>query len=270
MKTKFFSAILALTTILLFSSCSEDTIINNYEYNIEEGLINLNAQKLFAEAESPFGAKNPIAYDSTYVHVVPNSFTMHVIADETRGQYVKDQVIRTVSIVTGNNPVTLPKMKLRLVGSNYTATNNWVTWNKQSSIGQFPQTSTTLYYYGDVKVDFAQVTNATLTMENPYAGIMIKKNQWVTGIPSSYDTNQSYFLDTPSEWYILYSRNNTTNTKVPITIPGNPNQHYTLNKPIQANKSYQYVINGGVLEDDGGINVVTAPIEVGGAEQIDL
>lgn len=252
---------------LLMSSCSEDTIVNNYYVEFEN--VTLNAQNLITEAESPFQAKG-VVYDSTYVHVVPTSFTLHVIADETKGQFVKDQIIKTTTVTTGSNTVSLPKMKLRLVASNYTATTNWVTWNKQSSIGQFPQTSTTLYYYGDVLTNFTNTNIATLTMENPYAGIMIKKNQWVTGTPMSYDTQQSYFLDTPTDWYILYSRNNNTNTKVPITIPGNPNTHYTLSKTIQPNKSYQYIINGGVLEGDNGVVVVTAPIEVGGAEQIDL
>lgn len=263
MKKLLSVALLALGLV----SCSEDTIVNNYYVEFEN--VTLSAQNLITEAESPFQAKG-VAYDSTYVHVVPTSFTLHVIADETKGQFVKDQIIKTTTVTTGSNTVSLPKMKLRLVASNYTATTNWVTWNKQSSIGQFPQTSTTLYYYGDVKENFANTNTATLVMENPYAGIMIKKNQWTNGVPSSYDTNQSYFLDTATDWYILYSRNNNTNTKVPIIIPGNPNQHYTLSKPIQPNKSYQYIINGGVLEGDNGVVVVTAPIEVGGVEQIDL
>lgn len=258
----------------LLTSCGDD-ITNNYNtYEIENVTVSLDAQALITSAESPFQAKG-IAFDSTYVHQMPTSYNAYFVADETRGQYTQGQVVKTITVNSGMNSVTVPKIKTKVYVTNYLKPNGnenqpnaWYTWN--DAIQQLPQTSTTLNLYGFSSIDYSTVKVGTVTLTNPYAAVMIKKNQWVNGIPKSYATSENYFLDNATNWYILYIRNNNTNTEIPISIPGNPNQTYKLSKSITANKIYQYEINGNVGDVDGNLNIVVAPLEQGVAEQIDL
>lgn len=266
--------ILALAVTFGLTSCSEDTIINNNYFEVEEVNVTLDAQSLITESQSAFKYKT-MSFDSTYQHIVPQTFTAYVVAQETKGQYVQNQVIKSIQVTEGMQQVTVPKMKLKFYITNYNhltsdemQPNAWYSWS--DAIQQLPQTSQNLFYLGSESEDFNLNSSITVQLENPYAAVMIKNNNWVSSAPSSYDTNENYFLGTNSNWYVLYIRNNDTNTKVPINIPGNPNQHYTLKRSIEPNKSYQYTINGNVLEDGGNLNVVISPIEVGGSEEIKL
>lgn len=263
----------ALTTTSLVS-CGDD-ITNNYNtYNVEDVTVSLDAQALITNAQSPFQAKN-LSFDSSYVHQMPTSYEAYVIADETRGQYTSGQYIKTITVTAGMNSVTIPKMKVKVYVTNYikpgvnvTANNAWYTWG--DAINQLPQTSQTLNLYGFNNIDYSIATVGNVTMTNPYGAVMIKKNQWVNGVPTSYDTNQAYFLDTDTNWYILYIRNNNTNTKIPINIPGNPNTHYTLSEPVTANTINQYTINGNVGDIEGNLGIVVANLIDGIHKQINL
>lgn len=266
--------ILALAVTFGLTSCSEDTIINNNYFEVEEVVITLDAQSLITESQSAFKYKT-MSFDSTYQHIVPQTFTGYIVAQETKGQYTQHQVIKSIQVTEGLNQITVPKMKLKFYITNYNHPSNdemqpnaWYCWNDAKQ--QLPQTSQNLFYLGSESEDFNSSLSITVQLENPYAAVMIKNNKWVNSAPSSYDTKENYFLDANTNWYVLYIRNNNTNTKVPINIPGNPNQHYTLSRSIEPNKSYQYTINGNVLEDDGNLNVVINPIEVGGSEEINL
>ena len=258
------------------TSCSEDTIINNNYYEVEEVNITLDAQSLITESQSTFNYTTmSMSFDSTYQHIVPQTFTAYVVAQETKGQYTQNQVVKSIQVTEGLQQITVPKMKLKFYITNYDKPNHdemqpyaWYSWGTAKE--QLPQTSQNLFYLGSKFQDFNSSSSITVELENPYAAVMIKDNNWVSSAPSSYDTNENYFLDTNTNWYVLYIRNNNTNTKVPINIPGNPNQNYTLIRSIEPNKSYQYTINGNVLENDGNLDVVINPIEVGGSEEINL
>lgn len=270
---KLFSLGLLLATTLLIS-CGDD-ITNNYNtYNVEDVTVQLDAQSLITSAESPFQGKG-ITFDNSYVHIMPTSYKAYFVADETRGQYTQGQVVKTITVTEGMNSITIPKLKFKVYVTNYLKPNGnesqpnaWYTWS--TAVDQLPQTSHTLNLYGFNSIDYSINTVGSVTVTNPYSAVMIKANQWVNGVPMSYDTQQNYFLDSTTNWYILYIRNNNTNTKVPISIPGNPNTHYTLSKSIVANKIYQYEINGNVGDIDGNLNIVVAPLEEGVAEVIDL
>ena len=258
----------------LFSCGDETTNINN-NYYVDEVQVQLSAKSLISEVSSGFGGKSTYSLDNSYTHILPASYTAYFVADETKGQYTTGQVVKTYSVTEGMNSITVPKMKVKVYVTNYlkpggneTQPNAWYTWN--NAVQQLPQTSEELLLLGNNSIDYSIETVGEVEMTNPYAAVMIKNNQWISSAPSSYDTNQDYFLDTPSNWYVLYIRNNNTNTKVPINIPGNPNQHYTLSRTIEANKIYQYTINGNVLEDDGNLDIIVLPLEVGYAETIDL
>lgn len=260
----------ALTSTLLVS-CGDETTNNIY---IGDELVKLDAQALITNAQSPFKGKNP-AFDNSYVHQMPTSYQAYVVADETRGQYTTGQYLKTITVIDGMNSVSLPKMKVKIYvtnyikpGANVTANNAWYTWS--TAIDQLPQTSQTLNLYGFNSIDYATTTVGNVTMTNPYGAVMIKKNQWVNGVPTSYDTNQAYFLDATTNWYILYIRNNNTNTKIPINIPGNPNQFYDLKEPVTANTINQYTINGAVGDIAGNLGIVVANLIDGIHKQIDL
>lgn len=262
---------------LVVTSCSEDTIINNNYFEVEEVNITLDAQSLITESQSTFNYTTmSMSFDSTYQHIVPQTFTAYVVAQETKGQYTQNQVVKSIQVTEGMQQVTVPKMQLKFYITNYDNPNSdemqpdaWYAWADAKE--QLPQTSHNLFYLGSKSEDFSSSSSIIVQLGNPYAAVMIKNNNWISSAPSSYyDGNQEYFLDIPSNWYVLYIRNNNTNTKVPINIPGNPNQHYTLSRSIEPNKSYQYTINGNVLEDGGNLNVVISPIEVGESEEINL
>lgn len=269
MKKLFSLSILLLS--VCFMSCSDETTNNYY---IGDGMVMLSAQALITNAQSPFQAKGP-AFDNSYVHLMPTSYEAYVIADETRGQYTSGQYIKTITVTEGMNSVSVPKMKVKIYvtnyikpGANVAANNAWYTWN--DAIDQLPQTSQSLNLYGFNSIDYSATTAGTVTMTNPYGAVMIKKNQWVNGVPTSYDTNQAYFLDSATDWYILYIRNNNTNTKIPISIPGNPNTHYTLSEPVTPNTINQYTINGAVGDVAGNLGIVVANLIDGIHKQIDL
>ena len=263
----------ALLGALVLTSCSEDNSTTN-NYYVPEGEVGLDAQALIASAQSPFQAKG-IPFDNSYTHVMPTSYQAYIVADETKGQYTQGQVLKTITVADGMNTITVPKMKVKVYVTNYikpntntSAANAWYTWS--TAIDQLPQTSHTLNLYGFNSVDYSTTNTGMVTMTNPYGAIMIKKNQWVNGIPTSYDTNQAYFLDAATNWYILYIRNNNTNTKIPINIPGNPNQHYTLSEVVTPNKINQYTINGNVGEIGGNLGIGVADLEENISKEIDL
>lgn len=265
--------ILSLALIAIaFVSCSEDTTVNNFYGEVEERTVEFSAKSFITESESPFQAKGG-TFDNSYVHQLPTTFKAYFVADENKGQYSIGQVVKVYDVANGQNTITIPKMKFKVYVTNYLKPNGnemnpnaWYVWN--DAIAQMPQTTTELYMYGKNDIDYTTNVSGQVEVKNPYAAVMIKNNVWVSGAPTSYDTNQAYALVGNNSWYNLYIRNTNTNTKIPINIPGNPNQSYTLSKTIQANKIFQYTIDGNVIEDDGNLNIVTVPFENGTAEVI--
>lgn len=267
---KLLTLVLLFTAITLTSCGDEITNINNTFVENQE--VKLSAEELITSAESPF--KSRATFDTSYTHQLPSTYKAYFVADETRGQYTMGQVVKTIDVVGGMNSITIPKLKFKVYVTNYIKPNGnesqpyaWYTY--PNAVEQMPQTSHELNLYGFNSIDYSVNTVGTVTVTNPYSAVMIKNNQWISSTPSSYDTNQSYF-SANSNWYVLYIRNNNTNTKVPISVPGNPNQNFTLSRTIEPNKIYQYEFNGNVLEDGGGFNVIEVPLEEGLSEVIPL
>lgn len=274
MKHKFLLALVTLLS-LTFTSCGDEIEVINNHYHVSEKMVSLDAKNLITETQNPFSVKTTNSVNDKYEHIIPQTFTAYVVANETKGQYTTGQVIKSIQVAKGMNQVSLPEMSLSIYVTNYDnpnsdemQPNSWYTWNDNKE--QLPMTTHNLFYVGSTSEDFSTTSSATVNLENPYAAVLIKKNNWVSSTPSSHYTNQEYFLDTPTQWYIIYTRGNNTNTKVPINIPGNPNQNYTLSRTIEPNKEYLYTINGNVLEDDGNLNIIVAPIDFGGEEEINL
>lgn len=253
-------AILALGVMFAAVSCTEKTNIYNIE--IENVTVKLNSKELLNTVIKPFGkyASTGATPTDEYEHVFPGGYKAYFVSKETKGEYTVGQLVKVIDVVAGGNTITVPKLNYDIYVTNYEKEGDWYTWN--DAIEQLPQTSTEIYLYGKNTINYSTVTEGTVELVNPYAAVMIYNNQWINGTPLSYDTNQSYFSTPSGSWFVLYVRNSNTNTKIPISIAGNPNQHYTLNKNIEANNIYQYTIDGSVpLLEDGDLNIVVLPFE---------
>lgn len=251
MKKSILLSLLALLITLV--SCTKNE--NNY-YTVENVTVQLNSKELLETVVKPFKASTKMSSSNStteYEHQFPSSYTAYFISKETKGEYTKGQLITTISVVAGGNTITVPKLDYDVIVTNYTKEGNWYTWN--DAIQQLPQTSQELYLYGKTSIDYSSVTVGTVELTNPYAAVMITDNEWVNGTPTSHDTNQDYFK--ASGWYILYIRNNNTNTKIPVSIASYSSDTYTLKRDISPNHIYQFIIDGSVKNIEGGILGVT-------------
>jgi len=231
---------------VLFSSCSEK---NYYDVTVEWAEVSLNAQELVAKAEEGFRTRSE-GVEQEYVHVFPTSYKAYFVSAENKGDYVTGQLITTITVLPGQNTINIPKLKYNIYISNYEKEGSWYTW--EDAVNQLPVSSDILYLYGKNAIDYSSVTTGTVDVKNPYAAVMIKKNDIVTGIPTHYDNADSPYVLVTGNWYLKYIRLATTNTKVPVKYAYV--QNYTLNEPITANKIYKFTLIG-VGDTDGNLNV---------------
>lgn len=248
------STLLALV-LLVTSSCTKN---ETFIYNIENVTVRFNSNELLETKVKPLGklaSTNPST--SEYEHVFPSSYKAYFVSKQTKGQYTEGQVVKVIDVVAGGNTITIPKLDYDVYVTNYThSAEKWYTWN--NAIEQLPQSSHVLYLYGKNRIDYSTVTEGQVELTNPYSAVMIEKNQWVSGIPTFYGDGKDYASVTG--WYLNYIRTGNTNTKVPISIAGNPNQNYTLTRTIKANEIYQFTIDGGVLDQNGNLGIVVQPL----------
>ena len=271
--------ILALAVTFGLTSCSEDTIINNYEVTVENVTVEFGAKTLITENSGVF-AKGTKGFDKTYVHTLPTDFTARFVCDEDRGQYKKGEVLKSLSVVNGVNQVlSLPKLKYKVYVSNYVMPNQNETQNYPwyytagtvSSISnQIPAYTDDILLFGIDTIDYTTVTSGTVTLSNPYSAVMVKNTSSVASAPFFNTGNKTYTLVANDSWYLLYIKNSTTSTQVPLTFNApDMGDVYQLNKAIEPNKIYQYTIQG-VGDGEGNLTVVTVPMEEGTAEIINI
>lgn len=260
MKTKILVCLSALAGLFLMS-CSEDSVVNNYDITIENVEVKLNTQELITESSTPF-QKSVLSTNSEtvadYSHLFPTGYKAYFVSKENKGNYTIGQVVAEFDVVSGGNTIVVPKLDYSVYVTNYIGNESqmngkWYTWT--DAVQQMPQTSQELYLFGKADINYATQTVGTVELVNHYAGVQIRKNKYVTGVPSSYDTNQNYFLGN-EDWYVLYIRNNNTNTKVPVTMAAYNGEFYTLSRQIEKNKIYKFTINGDVENTNGEGNFI--------------
>lgn len=246
-------ALVALGSVLA-TSCSEDTYYINSEVSNKE--VTLSTQGLISSTTDVFSSNGYQALSTTaeYTHNIPNEFKAYFISKETRGQYIEGEVVKVVDVITGDNSFIIPELEYDIYVTNYiqggeTDPYAWYTWN--NIITQLPDGSDELYLFGTTVIDYKEVDNGEVTLENHYSAVMISDNEFVTGNPEHYTSGQEY-VQANTDWYLKYIRTNTTNTGIPIYINGHSSTTYTLNKPIEANKIYKYTIDGNVQDNEGG------------------
>lgn len=280
MKKLLSVALLALGLV----SCSEDTIINNYDIDVEMKEVKFGTKTTLAEADGVFekAAKGTATdFDTIYKHQAPEFANVIFVADETKGKYTKGQVIEYMNLATNiAHTITIPAIKYKVYATNYThdmpqkrdmVQGKWYTSN--NAFSQMPQSSTTLLLHGSASIDYS-VANATgeVDMVNPYSAVMIRANENVSSTvpPLFYGDNTNYTLVDNNKWYLLYIRANSTNTKVTLAYNVNNVNFVNLTKNIQANKIYQYTYKGIGDSTDDGFILNTNPFENGEAQNIDL
>lgn len=258
----------ATLAALILTACSEKSTVNNIE-DTEFVQVTLSANSFVSSTNNAFRGKS-VEFDESYSHALPKTFTAYFVANENKGQYRENDLIQTEIINDGSNSVTVPKMSIAIYVTNFdgeeTSQNNWYSWN--DAVEQLPMTSHELYLYGKNTIDFNKTLSGEVDVYNPYAAVMIKNNEWVAGTPKSYDSNQSYKAVT-ADWYNLYIRKTNTNTEVPIKSV-NGNSIYPLQRDIESNRVYQFILNGDVATDTGSLTVNVQPLEEGSAEEIDI
>lgn len=231
-------------------ACSEEH--NYYDVNVENVTTGFNLKDLIVEEQSGFKAKGPTP---EYTHLFPTSYVAYFVTKETKGQYTAGQTVIAIPVTPGNNTITLPKLDYDVYVTNYNKAGQWYTWN--DAINQLPQSSSVLYLYGKGAINYNVVTTGSVTVQNPYAAVMIKTSNYIPSAPMFYNDSQYYvpITGTSSTWHLRYLRSTTTNTMVPLNIPGHSSTQYTLNKNIVANNVYKYTINGNVGDVGGDFTV---------------
>ncbi|MDD2536998.1 MAG: hypothetical protein PHU61_00720 [Candidatus Absconditabacteria bacterium] len=236
-------AVLAVFAIAL-TSCTK----NYYEYiEIENVTVQLDMKSIIKVNENLMRSST-----TEYQHVYPSSYTAYFISNENKGEYTQGQLVVTLTVSPGNNTITIPKLDYTVYVTNYEKEGAWYTWT--DAIGQLPQSTNTLYFYGKNTINYSVVVAGEVTVKNPYSAIMVLNNEWVTGAPKFYGTGQFYGLVHNNEWYLLYIRNTTVNSTVPVQIPGYSSNHIEINRAIEANKVYQFIIDASVDNTDGQDN----------------
>src|SRR5690606_22272381 len=187
--------------MVLFASCNKTE--NNY-YTVEQVTVQFNSKELLETEVKPFSSKSSAAradVNAEYEHVFPLSYKAYFVSKQTKGEYTQGQVVKVIDVVAGNNTITIPKLDYDVYVTNYSHTaDKWYTWS--DAIQQLPQSSHTLYLFGKNRIDYSTVTEGQVELSNPYAAVMIKKNQWLNGIPKFYGDGSDYFSVTG--WYVNY------------------------------------------------------------------
>ena len=272
-----------LGMVITMTSCTKNTHIT---YEIENVTVQLNSKELLSVVQKQMGSKAKATRASTsststsatddYEHVFPTGYKAYFVSKEAKGEYTVGQVVKVIDVTAGSNTITIPKLNYEVYVTNYVENdgteNKPYAWYKTTGISVLPAHSNQLYLFGKGDIDYSKVTEGTVELTNPYAAVMIRKNQWV-GVPTyNYgDPHPAYTLTPSGVWYLLYIKGNNTQTTIPITIPGYNSGNYQLNRPIEGNKEYRFTIDGSVEQlTNGGFFVDVNPIEKTVEETIKL
>lgn len=263
-------SIAALVAVFLTSSCSDDTTVNIYK--IEDVTVSFGTKNIVTESSNMFSkSSNTTEFDNSYIHTLPTSFTAYFVSKETKGQYTEGEVVKVITVTTGTQEITIPKLEYTIYVTNHIKDGDpftkyaWYTWNNVDN--QLPASSNDILLFGKNVIDYKTVTTGTVSLTNYYSAVMIKNNISVSGIPTFNTGNTPYTLVSNDNWYLLYIRNNNTSTQIPVSF-GNSSK-YQLNKQIEPNKIYQYTLIG-VGDTTGNLTISTTPLIEGNAETLPI
>jgi hypothetical protein len=189
------------------------------------------------------------------------------VAAEATSEYAEGAIVRKVTVSSGSNSISVPAIKYHVYVTNYTPKSSLdadKTTNQEDTVkaieDNLPQSSTTLYLFGESDADFSSTTstaNVTVQMTNHYAAVCVASN-YVKGVTNTdTDTQTSYSLDSTNLWWYIYVKVPTTTatTNFTITVRGLSESGIadgstrSFAKEISADNIYQYTINetGGLI-----------------------
>lgn len=263
-------SIIAILGLFLTSSCSDDTTVNIYQ--VEEVTVSFGTKNIITESNGTFSKTARMNdFDKSYTHTLPTSFTAYFVSKETKGQYTEGEVVKVITVTTGTQEITIPKLEYTIYVTNHVKNDKedkpyaWYTWS--DAVSQLPVTSKDILLFGKNIIDYKTVTTGTVSLTNNYSAVMIKNNVSVSGVPTFNTGNTPYTLVDNNNWYLLYIRNNNTSTQIPVSFGNNPK--YQLNKSIEPNKIYQYTLIG-VGDTSGNLTISTTPLIEGNAETLPI
>ena len=268
MKKNIFLYIIAI--VLVFVSCSKDDstspTVKYITINLQIGgdsTLNLSGGSTpftYSNSDKEFVKKeeNIVTTRSSniinFVPEVPTKFTAYFIANETKNGYSINQFVDSIPVYTGSNYITVPAMKYKVYVSNYKDPGREINgyggdwydgYYTDPMQWPFPESSTTLYLYGDSALDFTNSVSGEVKLINPFAAIAIYNNQYVIGYPFYFSHSETTsVLTTDKQWYYLYVNCYRTNS-APIYIFSFSNI-LTFNDIViypSANKIYQIIID---------------------------
>lgn len=247
---RFFA--MALLALFTMNSCSK-----NYHYNItvENVTVQLDAKEMITSVTKPFSKLSSInTLAATEVeHIVPTSYTAIFVSEEHKGQYTKGDIIARINVEKGGNTITVPKLKYKVIVSNYEFTDSQLS-NERGLIKHLPKSVDNLLLLGEADIDYSVETVGTVEVTNPYAAVLILNNQWIKSAPMHYDNGSKKYL-LRNGWYVLYIRDGETGVGINTGVPVNDKMKtYTMKNKVKANNVYEYVFNG-VGNIDGNLIV---------------
>ena len=248
MRNLLFVMLILLLTIFVGCSKEETTIIV-----VENMEVHLNTKSVFNIEQEGFGTRSAT---TEYQHAYPTEFKAYFIAEESKGPYIKGQLVKTINVVSGLQSITVPKLKYTVYVTNYEKGGSWYTW--PDAIDQMPLASDILYLYGFNTIDYSTATYGEVLAKNPWSAIMIENNEYFHPgkDPLEYNSNSNYVL-TDTGWWLKYVRNNH-NSVVWLKYPWmTGNTQLGLNLDVLPNKVYKYRMTVPETGGEGNFKVIT-------------
>lgn len=188
-------------------------------------------------------AKNPgFETADPYNVVFPSTFKAYFVSNETTGEFLKGQLVKTVDVTEGTNKIdSLPKMSYTVYVTNYDNSDDTEWYTKQNALNLLPPMSHEMYVHGKSVVNYNELANGTVNIKNTYACVQILKSEYVIFAMAVYGTEDKEILyfDGNNDWYVIYQRENSTALSYVIVYKGDGSQntyHLPLNNiPISPN-----------------------------------
>lgn len=283
MKRIIFSLAIVITTIMIMSSCSDDSALvvntanSKNSSSVTEISLNINSGIDVSEESSTFSNSSAVkastrsttSTSTNFSAKLPPQFTAYFVAAEATSEYTQGAIVRKISVSTGNNNnISVPAIKYHIYVTNYDPANAPTAdknSNQESAVkaleNSLPENTTTLYLYGTNDADFSSTTstaNATVTLTNYYAAVCVANNGHVKSVSYKDGTETTnYALDSTNQWYYMYVKaptdGTTSNTDFTVTVEnlaGIPDgREYTFSEEVTADNIYQYTVNekGGLI-----------------------
>lgn len=239
-------SILTLLVSFIIISCTK--VENNY-ITVEDITVQFESKELVTKVQSTFNTKASTRSSvAPFTHKIPSNYKAYFVASEDRGQYSKDQLIKTIDVTEGVQEITIPKLKYKVIVSSYDLTESQVrneSNNLSTLITKLPYADDIIYLIGLNDINYVDNNSGKVEVINPYAAVMITNNEWVKSVPKynhNSVTDQSFKLVHNNQWYLKYIRANGSST-INVPVKGNLNT-YTISDKFKENTVYQYTFNG--------------------------